>query len=79
MIEELIETTEPPKRKADIDAIYGGDQATAERLLAQYGARYLLVGSLERERYPAPALAKFASFMDTVYSEGGTSIYTVRS
>jgi len=46
-----------------------------EELLDKYAIRFVYVGPLERERYPAAALAKFATLMETVYDSAGVTIY----
>jgi len=46
-------------------------------LLDKYGISYVYVGPLERERYPAAGLAKFAGLMETVYDTGTVTIYRV--
>ncbi len=75
------------EREGDVDRIYSTtDVNTAKTLLKKYGVTYVYVGRLEREtrgsdgqpKYNATALGKFATFMDTVYQQGTTSIYRVR-
>jgi uncharacterized membrane protein len=44
-------------------------------LLDKYGISYVYVGPLERERYPAPGLAKFSGVMQVVYDDGQVTIY----
>jgi len=68
----------PYQREADVKAIYGGDVATAQSLLAQYDVTYVYVGTLERRDYPAESLARFAEFMDVVYDQDGVMIYRRR-
>ena len=66
-------------RCADADAIYrGGDPGQARELLRKYGVAYIYVGGLERQRYPAEALAKFAAIGDPVFEQDEVAIYRVR-
>jgi uncharacterized membrane protein len=53
-------------RKRNVAAIYeSADAAGALALLRHYGARFVVVGGLERASYPAPGLAKFAALAAT--------------
>lgn len=66
-------------RCADADAIYrDGDPGRARELLHKYGVAYVYVGALERQRYPAEALAKFAAIGDPVFAQDEVTIYRVR-
>ncbi len=72
---------EPGRRIPDIDNILFGssDQEKSRRLIAQYNIEYVFIGTLERNKYPGPALEKFAGFMDVVYEHpGGVTIYQRR-
>lgn len=73
---------EAARRKADVETIYKtGDVELAERLLAKYGATYVYVGSLERDKYGGEgqaSLQKFERFMDVAYRNPGVIIYKVR-
>jgi YYY domain-containing protein len=64
------------RRQGDIETLYAGeDVEEALTLLDKYDIRYVYVGPLERERYPAEGLAKFAGLMDVVYESDGVVIY----
>ncbi|MBN1179993.1 MAG: hypothetical protein JXD18_12335 [Anaerolineae bacterium] len=68
---------EPGRREPAIDLIYSTTRRDeALTLIDQYGIRYIYVGPVERNRYPAAGLAKFASFMDVVYDSGEVTIYS---
>ncbi len=72
---------EPGRRIPDIDNILFGssDQEKSRRLIAQYNIEYVFIGTLERNKYPGPALEKFAGFMDVVYEHPeGVTIYQRR-
>ncbi len=72
---------EPGRRIPDIDNILFGsaDQEKSRILIEQYNIEYVFVGTLERNKYPGPALEKFAGFMDVVYEHpGGVTIYRRR-
>lgn len=65
-------------RGRDIQRIYAStDLAEARSMLAQYGVRYVFVGSLERSDYPAAGLEKFAELGTPVYSADGTIVYEI--
>ena len=67
---------EPGKREPDIDKIYGSfDPKLTLTLLDNYGIRYVYVGSLERQEYPATALSKFDQLLDVAYQNGQVTIY----
>jgi YYY domain-containing protein len=67
---------EPSRREPDIERLYASaDAAETLTLLDRYGIRYVYVGPLERQRYPAAALGKFDQLLDVVYSAGQVTIY----
>lgn len=66
------------RRGADINAIYTNTHPDAVlSLMNQYNAQYLYVGPLEESTYPGANLHRFGSFMQTVYSANGVTIYQV--
>jgi YYY domain-containing protein len=63
-------------REPDIETLYTSVNPTETlSLLDKYGIDYVYVGPLERMRYPAAGLAKFAELMETVYDTGAVTIY----
>ena len=67
---------EQARRETDIEVIYTSTNLDEVlTLLDKYGISYVYVGPLERTRYPAPGLAKFAQIMETVYDTGNVTIY----
>jgi YYY domain-containing protein len=71
---------DPGRRPADVQQIYSTtDTNVARRLLDEYGVRYVFVGSLEREDYPAAALAKFARLGTPVFRSGDTVVYRLEA
>jgi uncharacterized membrane protein len=65
-------------RGADITAIYTNTKPEVVlSLMNQYNAQYLYVGPLEQSTYPGANLHRFSSFMQTVYSENGVTIFRV--
>ena len=65
------------RRIADVAAMYSAPSLQdAMPLLHQYHVRYVYVGGLEQETYPAAGLAKFNQ-LPRVYQRDGTSIYEV--
>jgi len=70
---------EPARREPDIETLYTS-VAPGEvlALMDRYDISYVYVGLLERARYPAAGLAKFAGLMDVVYDSGTVTIYRRR-
>jgi len=70
---------EPARREPDIEQLYTSlnAQQTLD-LLDKYHITYVYVGPLERERYPAEGLNKFAYLMDVAHEEDGVIIYQRR-
>lgn len=63
-------------RAEDIDRIYLSlDKAEVRPLLDKYGVDYVYVGSLERAKYPAPALGAFSGAMEVAFRNDGVTIY----
>ena len=66
-------------REQDVARIYETqDVEEATNLLAKYDVEYVYVGPRERFKYGSDGLAKFPTFMRTVFSEGDVAIYRVR-
>ena len=67
---------EPSRRESAIETLYStSDWLRAYAVLDEYGVEYVYVGPVERERYPAAGLAKFAEMLDVVYDSEGVTIY----
>lgn len=63
-------------RQADIDRAYTTESLEeALRVLRKYGVKYVVVGSVERSKYPAAGLQKFNAGLQSVYRNGETAIY----
>ncbi len=70
---------EPAKRIPDIDTLYTSqDLEQVKTLLDRYSVEYVFVGSLERQKYPAPGLQKFARILRVAYENPGAIIYQRR-
>jgi YYY domain-containing protein len=70
---------EQARREPDIETLYTSvDADEVLALMDEYGVEYVYVGPLERTRYPAAGLAKFAGLMDAVYDTGTVTIYRRR-
>ena len=67
---------EQARREPDIETLYTSVKpGQVLTLLDKYGISYIYVGPLERNRYPAAGLAKFAGLTDVVYEVGAVTIY----
>lgn len=67
---------DPGGRAADVQRIYRStDLEKARSLLKRYGVRYVVVGGLERQDYPAAALAKFEKLGRPSFRAAGTVVY----
>ncbi len=70
-------------RRRNVAAIYeSADAAGTLLLLRHYGARFVIVGGLERASYPAAGLAKFAALtasgaLEIAWRSGDDVIYRV--
>jgi uncharacterized membrane protein len=68
-------------RDRDVDTIYNNpDSDEAFSLLRKYNVEYIYVGKLEKERYDAEGLLKFASHPEKyklIYENQGAAIYQV--
>jgi YYY domain-containing protein len=65
-------------RLEDVDTLYKSDNATdAENIVAKYGIRYIVVGSLEKQVYSQTGLAKFDGMYPKVYPPAGEQSDTV--
>jgi len=70
---------EQARREPDIETLYTSvDADEVLALVDEYGVEYVYVGPLERTRYPAAGLAKFAALMDVVYDTRTVTIYRRR-
>jgi YYY domain-containing protein len=71
---------EPGKREKDIQTIYTTtDVNQALALLQKYGVDYVVVGSIEREKYALsrPMIAKFGKLGQQVFAQGNMQIFQV--
>lgn len=59
-----------------LDSVYtSGDPATVLGVLRTAGARYVILGRVERQRYPADGLSRFEAFLDIAFSSGDLRVY----
>ena len=66
-------------RDLDVATIYETeDVEEAKNLLAKYRVDYVYVGPRERGKYGSAGIAKFSTFMETLFSEGGVTVYRMR-
>ena len=67
-------------REPDIETLYTSvSPDKVLDLLEKYSISYVYVGPLEKARYPAAGLAKFAGLVDVVYDAGAVTIYLNRA
>lgn len=66
------------RREADVEALYGGPVDGLAARLASSGVRYIVVGAVERRRYPHLTPERFADVADEVLDEQGTVLLRVR-
>jgi uncharacterized membrane protein len=65
-------------RQADTDSVYTqSDPARVLQTLQRLGAKYVVVGCLEHERYPAATMADFTTFLDVAYDQDGLQVFRV--
>ncbi len=65
-------------RRNDVAVIYGPGQIDeTQDILQKYHVRYIMVGTLEWQKYPSLSLSKFEEMGKRVFSSGSTSIYEV--
>jgi uncharacterized membrane protein len=66
----------PQERSSDIRLIYtSDDQGLTKSLLSKYEVDYLIIGVLEREKYPDLMEDKFENLGKRIYSSNGSSIF----
>jgi uncharacterized membrane protein len=65
-------------RQAEVDEIYSTDSLPDALLILQkYRVSYVFVGSVERAKYPAAGIEKFASGLPVATQSGDTIVYRV--
>ncbi len=63
-------------RRQDVQTLYEtGDEDLALDILRKYSVRYVVVGTLEREKYPDLRSEKFAHLGEPVFTSGNTVVY----
>jgi len=66
----------PGKRNAEVQKVYeDGDLAYTKKILSQYRVEYVIIGQMERNKYPRLQEEKFQSLGKIVFQEGTTKIY----
>lgn len=67
---------QPGQRSTDVANIYQGvDEGLAKKLLDQYRVEYVLIGPLEREKYPNLVEDRFNRLGKLVFHQGEVSVY----
>ena len=65
-------------RREDVRTIYTSDDIEITRdVLKRYDVRYIVVGGMEREKYPDMKEDKFAMLGERVFTQGSFSVYAV--
>ncbi len=69
---------EPAAREQDLELLFNTlDSALARTILERYHVNYIYIGPMERSRYSAEGLAKFANMFSPVYDAYDVIIYQV--
>ncbi|MBI5947706.1 MAG: hypothetical protein HY875_06185 [Chloroflexi bacterium] len=64
------------RRQDLVDSAYlAADRATVVRVMAEFGAEYLVAGRIERQRYPGNLLQPFDGVLDLAFESGDLRIY----
>ena len=64
------------RRQGLVDSVYVSvDRTTVLRVMAEFGAEYLVVGRIERQRFPGDLLQPFDGVLDLAFESGGLRIY----
>jgi YYY domain-containing protein len=67
---------EAARRQALLERLYlTTDPVEARSLLGQFEVAYVIIGAVERARFPAPGLEKFESLCSTAFQVGASAIY----
>jgi YYY domain-containing protein len=65
-------------RQDEVDSVYTRSDGNAIlRTLHEAGASYVVLGRLERAKYPASTLPNFDNFLDVAFESGGLKVYRV--
>ena len=68
------------KRSADVATIFGsGDQLSTQFLLNKYKVKYIIVGDMERKKYPDLDVDKIGLLANPVFVHGTTTIYRTKA
>ena len=71
---------ETGRRRAQVDRLYRcGDGAEAQRIARSLGARFIVVGSVERRLYPAAGLDAVVRSGPAAFASGGCTVVAVGS
>ena len=66
----------PQKRVTDIEIIYtSSDFNLTKSLLKKYKVEYVIIGELERQKYPTLNESKFSQLGSVAFSSGNTKVY----
>ncbi|MBI2755498.1 MAG: hypothetical protein HYX52_02195 [Chloroflexi bacterium] len=66
------------RREGDMAGLYrDADPAQASAIAGRYGARYVVVGGLERQKYGEQVATRFDGILPVAYRTGGVTIYRV--
>ena len=68
----------PSPRISDVTTLYETDNVqTTEALLKKYTVTYIVVGDLERQKYPKLSEGKFKTIARQIYQNGNTRLYQI--
>jgi uncharacterized membrane protein len=76
-------TVYPSDVQQDMESLYATlDPSVAQAIVKKYQVAYVFVGALERSRYSAEQINKFAGFMDAdpgLSNNQGTTVFKARN
>jgi YYY domain-containing protein len=66
------------RRQRDVDSLYSrADREEVMRVLHRYRARFVFVGSLERERYGDQVIPRLGQWLSPAFQSEGTTVFAV--
>lgn len=71
---------EPGLRTADMERLYeAGNSFEACRIVNKYGIDYIVIGDLERQKYPGLSESTIGQISNPIFSQDNTSLYQIQT